>query len=209
MNSETDSSADGIMRYIRLGGRLVVKVTAHQPTDSDLIRQILKGNRSVYAELVERYKRLVYTIAYRMTGRTEDAEDLTQEVFLPAYAALPRFQLSRPFAPWISRIVSNLCLNWLDRQKREQWASGERDQHYSVSAEEIVQSNELDQALQQAILRLPPRYRLVFTLRYLEEHDCRQVAEIMEIPEGTVKTYLYRARQKLQKELRHFWHEES
>ncbi len=198
---------DGIIKYVFHRERPFV-LNRKQPTETDawLIRRVLKGERNAYALLMKRYQKLVYTIAYRMTGRVEDAEDLTQECFLRAYTALSRFRTEQGFGPWISRIISNLCLNWIDKKKRELPATDDALDNLSVDPRRSVETNELQMALQEAILRLPSRHRLVFTLRYLEGHDCRQIAQIMEIPEGTVKTYLFRARQKLQKQLRHFWH---
>ena len=177
-------------------------------TDAELIRRIQRGEADGYALLMERYQKLVYTIAYRMIGRHEDAQDITQECFLRAYAALPRFRADQPFAPWISRIVSNLCLNWLEKSKRERLTEEGTLEDFPARTSPPGETGELQTALQQAILKLPPRHRLVFTLRYLEGHDCREVARITELPEGTVKTYLFRARQQLRKELRRFWHEE-
>ena len=176
--------------------------------DQELIRHVLQGRREGYALLMERYQRLVYTIAYRMTGHHEDARDITQECFLRAYAALPRFRQGEPFAPWISRITSNLCLNWLEKRKREQLTDQGTLREIPVPPENRAESNELGDALQEAVLKLPLRYRLVFTFRYIEGHDCRTIAQIMELPECTVKSGLFRARAQLRRELCHFWHEE-
>ncbi len=84
-----------------------------EPTDSTLIRRTQQGDTAAFGLLMQRYQTAVFNTAYRLMGRRQDAEDATQEAFLRAYRALDRFDLKRPFAPWIKRIAVNVCLNWL------------------------------------------------------------------------------------------------
>lgn len=85
--------------------------------DQILVERSLQGEKQAFEQLVKRYQKSIYNLAYRMTGSREDAEDLTQETFLRTYAKLETFQLGRRFSPWLFRIASNLCINWQKRQK--------------------------------------------------------------------------------------------
>lgn len=182
--------------------------------DQILVERSLQGEQQAFGQLVGRYQKPVYNLAYRMTGRREDAENLTQETFLRAYAKLETFQLERRFSPWLFRIASNLCINWKNRRERRELSldsldEGQKEQlvFSDTSADPLsqIEQDQLQTLLQQEILALPIRYRLVFTLRYLEDHSCREIAEILEMPEGTVKTHLFRARRILKEKLEGFY----
>ena len=182
--------------------------------DQILVERSLQGEQQAFGQLIGRYQKSIYNLAYRMTGRREDAENLTQETFLHAYAKLETFQVGRRFSPWLFRIASNLCINWKNRQERRElsldsFSKDRKDQLLSsdISADPLLQieQNQLQALLQQEILALPTRYRLVFTLRYLEVHSCREIAEILDMPEGTVKTHLFRARRILKEKLKSFY----
>ncbi len=179
--------------------------------DQILVERSLQGEQQAFEQLVKRYQKSIYNLAYRMTGGREDAEDLAQETFLRAYAKLNTFQLGRRFSPWLFRIVSNLCINWKNRQKRREASMdllSEAKKLFPDTSVDLffqIERNELQTRLQQEILALPVRYRLVFTLRYLEAHSCRDIAEMLDMPEGTVKTYLFRARRILKEKLKNFY----
>ena len=182
--------------------------------DQILVERSLQGEQQAFEQLVKRYQKSIYNLAYRMTGSREDAEDLVQETFLRAYAKLETFQIGRRFSPWLFRIASNLCINWQNRQK---WHAVSLDSLSEDKKEQLLSSeksanplfqlerNQLQTRLQQEILALPVRYSLVFTLRYLDDHSCREIAEILDMPEGTVKTYLFRARRILKEKLKNFY----
>lgn len=182
--------------------------------DQILVERSLQGEQQAFEQLVKRYQKSIYNLAYRMTGSREDAEDLAQETFLRAYVKLETFQVGRRFSPWLFRIASNLCINWRNRQKQRELSLdslGEDKKEQllfpDTSADPLfqIEQNQLQTLLQQEILALPVRYRLVFTLRYLEDHSCREIAEILDMPEGTVKTYLFRARRILKEKLKNFY----
>lgn len=178
--------------------------------DQISIKRSLRGEKKAFEQLVKRYQKSVYNLAYRMTGSREDAEDLTQETFLRAYTKLNTFDVDRRFSPWLFRIASNLCINWQKRQKFREVSldsfSEEKKESLlfsgvSANPEFQLERNQLQKLLKQEILALPVRYRLVFTLRYLDDYSCREIAEILDMPEGTVKTYLFRARRILREKL--------
>jgi len=182
--------------------------------DQIFVERSLQGEQQAFEQLVKRYQKSIYNLAYRMTGSREDAEDLTQETFLRAYAKLSTFQVGRQFSPWLFRIASNLCINLKNRQKRREASLDSLREHkkaqslfFDTSSNALFQMerHQLRMQLQQEILALPVRYRLVFTLRYLEEHSCRDIAEMLNMPEGTVKTYLFRARRILKEKLKNLY----
>lgn len=156
-----------------------------------------RGDAEAFAELVRRYQDRLYRLAMRMTGDAAAAEDLTQEAFLRAYRALPRFREGAAFAPWLYRIATNLCLN--HRQRRRPLPNAEEG--WSASTEEVVERREIQAAVQRALLRLPRHYRVVVVLRHLHDLSYQEIATALELPLGTIKTHLFRARSWLQREL--------
>jgi len=179
--------------------------------DRVCVEKTLCGDKKAFEKLVKRYQASIFNIAYRMTGSREDAKDLTQETFLRAYSKLDSFHIARRFSPWLFRIASNLCINWQNRQKLhpvslESLIEDKKEQSLlaDISKEPFshLEKIHVQKLLQQEILNLPAKYRLVFTLRYLDNHSCREIANILEMPEGTVKTYLFKARRILKEKLR-------
>ena len=180
--------------------------------EQQLLHQARQGDETsaaAYGELVRRYQTAVFNTAYRLLGRRVEAEDAAQEAFLRAYRALERFDLERPFAPWIKRITTNLCLNWLESaQARTQLLAAElssNDQPVSMdnwaqaapSPEQTLVREEQSTKLHQAILALPPRYRVAIELRHFQELSYEEMAAVMERPLSSVKSDLFRARKML------------
>lgn len=156
-----------------------------------------------FAELVARYQDRIYNYAYRMTGSREDAQDLAQETFIRVYTHLDRFRVEERFSPWIYRITTNLCLNHLKRRKRNiPLLPDSADFDGPVSPDNALEASEERLILQQAILSLPEHYRAVILLRHVEELSYDEIAQATELPLGTVKTRLFRARELLQHQLR-------
>ncbi len=165
--------------------------------DDEVWVEQARSDGEAFAELVRRYQDRLYGLTLRMTGDRAIAEDLTQEAFLRAYQALPRFRQGAPFSPWLYRIAINLCLNY--RQRRQPLPYDEEGS--SASAEELVESRETQAAVQRALLRLPRPYRAALVLRHLHDLSYEAIATILDLPLGTVKTHLFRGRSLLQKEL--------
>jgi RNA polymerase sigma-70 factor (ECF subfamily) len=174
--------------------------------DADLLRRCLAGDERAYRELVERYRRQVFSLARRMTGSVEDAEDLTQETFVRMFKALDRYDPTRPFAAWLMTIATRLSIDHLRRRKvrpisvtrRE---AGSRDEEYTI---EIVDSAprpdeqtahaEEEVRVQRLIDSLPPHYRAVVLLRHQHDLSYEEIAEALHLPLGTVKARIHRAR---------------
>ncbi|WP_420641200.1 RNA polymerase sigma factor [Candidatus Leptofilum sp.] len=177
-------------------------------------RQKDETSAAAYGELVRRYQTAVFNTAYRLLGRRVEAEDAAQEAFLRAYRALDRFELGRPFAPWIKRITTNLCLNWLEssRAKTQLLAAdmSRNDQPVSLddwaqsapSPEQTLVRAEQSTQLHQAILALPPRYRVAIELRHFQELSYDEMAAMMERPLSSVKSDLFRARKMLAEKMK-------
>jgi RNA polymerase sigma-70 factor (ECF subfamily) len=161
------------------------------------ILRALQDDPEAFANLVTRYQRKVYNLAYRMLGNPEDAEDAAQEAFLRAYAALPSFEMGRKFSSWLLTIASNLCIDIL-RRRRYAWLSLE-DVSYRLAASveepsgSVLRKEEADQ-VQHLLQGLSEKYRLVVILRYWYDLSYREIAATTGLTLNTVKTRLHRAR---------------
>ncbi len=182
-----------------------------------LLQQARQGDETsaaAFGELVRRYQTAVFNTAYRLLGRRVEAEEAAQEAFLRAYRALDRFDVKRPFAPWIKRITVNLCLNWLESAKvkpqilaaemsrddrpvdMDDWAQS------APSPEQALVREEQSVQLRQAILALPPHYRAAIELRHFQELSYEDMAEALERPLSSVKSDLFRARKLLAEKMK-------
>jgi RNA polymerase sigma-70 factor (ECF subfamily) len=167
-----------------------------------------------YDGIVQRYARHVYNIAYRMTGNQADARDLSQEAFLRVYRALRRVQPGAPLESWLYRIVSNLYIDLLRRRPKARVESldapidtprGELTREFpdvAANPEAVFEREHIDGAIQQALGVLSPDLRMVVVLSDIEGFAYEEIAAILRVPLGTVKSRLHRARQVLQVRLR-------
>lgn len=175
-----------------------------QIQDVDLIRDCQLGKKSSFGELVDRYKNRVYTSVFRMVRNSHDAEDIAQETFIAAYRAIGNFDLSKKFAPWLMKIATNLSIDHL-RRKGQQIipldSAEEVELQINESPLESAEVSELNDLTEQVIAELPPRYRAAITLYYADRLKYDEVADALDIPIGTVKTYLHRGREIMKKRL--------
>lgn len=180
--------------------------------DKDIIRQVLNGDNDAFALLVERYQTRLYNLALRMCGNEDDAFDLTQEAFVKAWRNLGSFQQEAAFSTWLFRLTSNVCIDFLRAKKRRTTVSltmREDDSEDSqldlpdpaISPEEAVIRSEDRQALARAMNELPVEYRQILTLRAIDDLSYSQIAQVLELEEGTVKSRLSRARARLREKL--------
>ncbi|MFW6182003.1 MAG: RNA polymerase sigma factor, partial [Spirochaetota bacterium] len=176
----------------------------------------LRGNNRAFNGIVERYTPLLYSLAYRMLGSPEEAEEAVQEIFLRVYRSLGRYQLSRRFHPWIYTIALNWIRSYLRKKKRRrnrepalpEFPVEERSAGQDNDPAQMLEKNEGERVAQEAIDALRPAYREVFVLRHIEELSIEEIAGILNKPPGTVKTHLHRARRELaQALLRQGWGE--
>ena len=179
------------------------------------ISQVLKGDQNAFGEIVELYKDKVFQICFRMLGNRHEAEDLAQEAFVRAYINIHSFNIQMKFSNWLFRIATNLCIDRLRKKKPDyhldaEIAGTEGLNMYSQIAadmmmpEEELESLELQEYIQRALIKLPEKYRSVIVLKYIEELSLKEISEILDLPVGTVKTRIHRGREALRKQLRHY-----
>ncbi|MFD0051797.1 RNA polymerase sigma factor SigW [Actinomycetes bacterium NPDC127524] len=178
------------------------------------IKQVLKGDQNAFSEIVELYKDRVYQLCYRMLGNSHEAEDMAQEAFLRAYINIRSFHIQMKFSTWLYRIATNLCIDRIRKKKPDYFldaeiAGTEGLDLYSQIASEIsnpeeeIESMELQNTIQEEILKLPEKYRSAIVLKYIEELSLKEISEILDLPVGTVKTRIHRGREALRKQLGH------
>jgi len=177
--------------------------------DEALVLRAQQGDKLAFAALVDRHATYVYNLALRVLRRPEEAEEVAQEAFVRAWRGLPGFQRSAQFQTWLYRIVVNLCYNRLPQLKREltTLVPDAAAQHLADPQQQVetgLLSAELQQLLHQAIEELPEHYRLLITLRYLQELSYNEIVEVTGLPLGTVKTGIHRARALLRTALEEY-----
>lgn len=165
--------------------------------DAQLVALALQGNHDAYGELVRRHQTFAYNVALRVVGNRADALDVTQDAFVRAYDALASFDATRPFAPWLSAIVTNLALNFVQRKRPAMELPEDlRATPQSDPAQRVLDSEQ--QARVRAALRaLPPQWRAVIELRHFQDLSYDEIANALDMPLSDVKSHLFRARQKL------------
>lgn len=161
-------------------------------TEACLVERCMAGDESAMRRFVNRFERLVYGLCLRMLGRREDAEDAAQDVFLRTFRSLHRWDSGRPLTPWLVAIAANRCRTALDRRSRLPVAAALPDQ-----AETRCASRDLAEELELALDQLRPEYRRCFELFYRQELSVAEVGDRLDVPQGTVKTWLHRARKEL------------
>ena len=160
-----------------------------------LIERCRTGDDIAFGELVDRYKNLVYGMVWRMVSDRSQTDDLAQEVFLKVYRGLPYFRGDARLSTWIFRIVSNVCSQARSRRTAE--VPGAVPAREPGASDVAFAELELRDRLDKAIAQLPENYRLLIAAHYLEGVQYEALAEALDIPVGTVKTHLYRAKRRL------------
>jgi RNA polymerase sigma-70 factor (ECF subfamily) len=178
------------------------------------IERLVAGDLDAFRALVEEYKRKIYFIAFDIVGDHQEAEDVSQEVFIKIYRALPKFRKDAKMSSWIYQITTNACIDVIRRRKSrpqvqlEDWgdsplhggvlggASGREDPERSAEA------SLLRRRIDSALHRVSPRERVVFVMRHFNDFKICEIAEALAVSDGTVKSLLFRALRKLRKELK-------
>lgn len=175
-----------------------------------LVRRAQAGDSDAFAELVLEHQRFVFNLALRTLNDPDEAEDLSQEAFIRAWQALPRFRRKSRFQTWLYRIVVNLCYNRLPKLHKEMMNVDADQADLLVNIKPMdnpskhLEVEELKAYLHQQIDALPESYRLLISMRYQRDLSYAEISEIVDIPLGTVKTGIFRARQTLRDALRQF-----
>ena len=171
-----------------------------QPDDGHLVAMTLRGNSEAFATLVERYDRAVYHLAYRTLHDVEEARDATQEAFFKAFRSLRTFKPGSKFSTWIFAIAYHACCDRLNRRKR--YASEELPERADRGARDPSSKRSPSTKplrLRAAIDALPEKYRTVITLFHLQGKQYDEIASVLGLPMGTVKTHLFRAKEQLRR----------
>lgn len=174
--------------------------------ERELVMKAQAGNEFAYQQLVEANMRRVYSLALKYTGNHQDADDMAQEAFIKAYKALPRFQGDAAFGTWIYRIAINCCISL--KRKKSRWGES-LDEEYAVHIEDPdsmdterqTMARQTREKVSEAIENLSPQQRAIFVMKYLQQKKIREIADVLDCAEGTVKQQLYRAVRKMRDQL--------
>ena len=176
------------------------------PSDQELIIRLQADDLDALGDLYNLYRHQIYRTALAITHNTSAAEDILQECFLRVYKYADRIDADLPLAPWLYRVTVNLSYTWTKRNKRYRISlDGFIDRLVSPAThtpESSTEHSELQEKLQEAINSLPFGQRAVVVLHYLNGMSLKEIAEILDCPEGTVKSRLYHARESLREKLK-------
>lgn len=178
-----------------------------------LVRRCVSGDAAAWEEIVQTYHRRIYNICYRFTGSSDDAEDLTQEVFIKMYKTLNTYEAQRgAFMTWVTTVTRNLLVDHFRKTKHDRATDSldtplsehedalplsEQIQDTSAPPDARVQSREAGDTVHQALQKLSPELREAVILRDLQDMDYREIATVLKVPEGTVKSRINRGRAEL------------
>jgi RNA polymerase sigma-70 factor (ECF subfamily) len=190
-------------------------IAGDRDSDHDLVDRVLAGDREAFTSLLLRHQRRIFNFMYRMVGERAAAEDLTQEVFLKAFEALPRFRKAATFSTWVFRIAHNHCLNVLKERRREVILAPRTDAPSSSNpfptladpsptTERVLEQQELQAVVQQQLGELTPEHRAILVLRDIQGLSYDEIAAALDLEEGTVRSRLHRARMALKERLRNY-----
>jgi RNA polymerase sigma-70 factor (ECF subfamily) len=181
-------------------------------TDQLLVGKVLSGDTGAFKLIMKNTEGLVVQIVFKMIPGSEDRKDIAQDIYLKAFQKLQKFRFQSKLSTWIGQIAYNTCINYLQKKKLvllddnkpgDEEFSGSSTSQFSNDTEKIIFKKELSAILKIEIDKLPPVYKTLITLYHMEELSYSEIAEISELPIGTVKNYLFRARKILKDNL---WH---
>jgi RNA polymerase sigma-70 factor (ECF subfamily) len=182
--------------------------------DSRLIEEALKGNDRAYKRLMAKYHDAIHNFIARMVHDREQVDDLTQEAFIKAFSSLKNFNEEFAFSTWLYKIATNNCIDHIRKKKLLMYSIDKpiesRDSDFtfelpddSAEADQELITDQRAAMLRATIGELPEKYRRVIHLRHVEEKSYEEIAELLDLPIGTVKAHIFRARELLYKQLRH------
>jgi len=182
-------------------------------SDLKLIKKCKRGEEAAFEMLLNRYRGAIFNLCFRMTRHPEDARDLAQEIFIKVFSLLDRYDEEYAFSSWLFRIATNHCIDYL-RRNRLRFLSLEggmrlEDEEIEFQLPDsgphpdtVLQRKEALDRLEEVIAELPPHYRVITLLRHDQELSYEEIASILDLPLGTVKARIHRARNMIQKMLK-------
>ena len=193
------------------------EIRENTQTDQYLVGKVLGGDTNAFATIIKNTEGLVTQIVFKMISRTEDRKDIAQDIYLKAFKSLPGFRHQSKLSTWIAQISYNTCLTYLEKKKlvlldhRDDQTEPDDDSMELVGGKSIhvlfnqtendIFQRELNEILKTEIERLSPLHKTMITLYHNEELSYEEIARITQLPEGTVKSYLFRARKSLKDNL--------
>lgn len=173
--------------------------------EKQLVQRILDGEAKAFKEFIEQYKRLVAHIVFRMVTNLTDREDVCQDVFVKAYENMRGFQFQSKLSTWLARIAYNTCVNYMEKKRVPLYddkiaGDGMFDNPASNPYDE-AEVSDMSRLLYEQVYALPILYRTIVTLFHLEGMKYAEIGQILQLPDGTVKSYLFRARKMLREKL--------
>ena len=186
--------------------------------DADVVALALEGRDAAHRELIKRYERPVFSLVFRMVRDRELAEDLTQDTFVKVLSHLDRYRTDFKFSSWLFKIANNVAIDHLRRRQLDtvsidgsphaMTADAVEASRFDISddsenALDEMEARELGSAIERAIASLRPEYRSCIMLRHVEGRSYEEIAGTLDLPLGTVKTYIHRARHELRRALEH------
>jgi len=190
-------------------------ITGHNPKDKHLVDRVLRGDTRAFATIIKNTENLVAQIVFKMVPVAEDRKDLAQDIYLKTFHSLGGFKFQSKLSTWIARIAYNTCFSWIEKKKpiltgnlheAEAWQkhSTETQYHYAAvsnESESQVFQKEVKAILRTEIDKLPVIYQTLITLFHNESITYEELTQITGLPEGTVKSHLFRARKMLKENL--------
>ncbi|MGZ3777924.1 MAG: RNA polymerase sigma factor [Mucilaginibacter sp.] len=173
--------------------------------EKEVVTSVLNGDLRAFELLVKQYEKLVFYVIHRLVKDQQAAEDICQEVFIKVYNSLERFSFQSKLSTWVARIAYLTAINYVRKYNREKASDYPEDienYHFTVDTpEQLLTKKDTANYVEQLILQLPEKYRTVLTLYHLNEFSGPEIEEITGMPEGTVKSYLFRARKLLKEKI--------
>jgi len=186
--------------------------------DADVVARAQRGREDAFSEIVRRYERPVFSLIFRMVRDSETAEDLAQDTFVKVLNHIDKYRPEFKLSSWLFKIANNVAIDHL-RRRRLDTVSMSGSPHASSAQDieatsfdvegggesplEVLESRELGSAIERAIASLRPEYRSCVMLRHVEDRSYEEIAATLDLPLGTVKTYIHRARHQLREALEH------
>jgi RNA polymerase sigma-70 factor, ECF subfamily len=169
--------------------------------DLELVKRSLNNGTDAFERLVDKYQKPIYNLGMRMLGNSDDAQDLTQNVFIKSWERLNTFDNKYKFFSWLYRIAINESLNYSKRERIKERLSDEERYTDKDSVDNEYEKNERSRIIHKALLEIDMNYRMVIVLRHYMELSYTEISELIQIPEKTVKSRLFSARQLLKDSL--------